>query len=231
MERAGLVQAEFSPRKRVGTGADVLTDVIANFPHFKTVKEMTSLDPLKIHYFLLSQRLLRRDAYIDVGEYCFRLSDATYANTSERKKPKKGAPKSFIPITDYETTEPLSRSLVRQDQIAAAIDSLNPGRVKSCGNQIVAKGKLIALVKLVNRELLATCEGKKSRSPFDNNRLRLAVITNWVNWTFQYKYGITSTYSREQVRQMIKSKNIHGGRIELAAPSFESEITEFYRQH
>lgn len=220
MERVDLGKLNLGSRIKVQYMSDAYSELAVKFPYFQTVKDTTSLNPFEMHNWLMSQRLLLRDSHINIDRYCFRLTEVFYPRSSERKRINTKNSKTITPSRECDSEGIFKQKPIRVDQVTAEIDKLNPGHIRNCGNQIVVKGRLIAVVKLLNRVLVATTEESKSRSPFDDNRLRLKVVTSWVNWIFHHKYKVSSSFTHEQVRQMIKRKNIHGGHIEITPPNF-----------
>lgn len=178
-------------------------------PHYELLEHKTSIDPNDIYTTLIAQRLTVDDAHIEVGQYCIPLSDLIYKAPLERKRPKKGVT-CTVPETENFLLEE-SNDKISASSVNAAIDVLNPRAEPSCEGKMVVKGRVISVVKMLNDLLLASAE-KDMASPFDSSSLRHSTIAAWLNWTFKSCYGINSSYSSEQVRQMLK-KNISSGRF------------------
>ncbi len=205
-----------------GFSLDDENDVL---PHEDLLKEKTSIDPALVYSALISQRLTVKDAYIEVGPYCFPISDMIDVSESEQKRVKRGAPNSFIPPRDYITTDPPYTKSVSKAAVLRAYKKVGPRTEKSCEDRLVMKGTLISIARSLNDLLIYSGEHDMG-SDFDKSELRYDVIADWINWMFLKCYGINSRYSGEQIRQMIKSKSSYLGRF-VTVP-FEACFPEIY---
>ncbi|MEZ4871336.1 MAG: hypothetical protein R2827_03630 [Bdellovibrionales bacterium] len=183
-----------------------------DLPHYELIESIPSLSSNCIYTTLISQRLTVRDAYINVGSYCFRVADMIDEKASELKRVKKGALEFFIPMKDYITTELPHKKPVSKKAVIRAYRHLGPKRERSCEHEIVMKGTLISLVKALDEMLIGSSE-EDVQSPFEKSELRYSTIAEWINWVFMVCYGITSSYNGEQVRQMLEKPSKYSGRF------------------
>lgn len=171
----------------------------APLPHEELLVKYTSVKPEWVYDTLVAQRLTSRDGLIEIGRNYFPVRELIYEkeNKSERKR-------------------------LASESIRDALDSLSPRSEKSCGGTIILKGKVISLVVTLEA-LILKCKIKCRANPFDRSSVLHTIVADWLNWLFKEFYRIESTYSPEQVRQMLKGYNQYSGQIETPVIAWESK--------